>query len=177
MSEKRKVLVIAYRILIVLVVIFVILQFIRPPRNQSAGESENAIQTKYPVPADLHDLLRRSCYDCHSNNTVYPWYSHVEPVGWFLNNDITKGKGELNFDEFTSYTAFRQYRRFEAIRQQIEDGKMPLPSYTLIHQSAILSSEDKTLLLRWIQAMEDTMKARYPADSLRRPPRDRLRAP
>ena len=99
MAEKRKALVIVGRILIVVLALFIILQFIRPDRNHSVGESSNAIQTKYPVPSDVHDLLRRSCFDCHSNNTVYPWYSYVEPVGWFLNNDITDGKRELNFDE------------------------------------------------------------------------------
>lgn len=173
MAEKRKALVIAGRILIVVLVLFIILQFIRPPGNQSVGESANAIQTKYPVPPDVHNLLRRACYDCHSNNTVYPWYSYVEPVGWFLSNDIKEGKRELNFDEFGSYPAFRQIRRFEAIRQQIEEGEMPLPAYKLMHASAVLSPEEKTQIIQWTQAMVDTMKVRFPADSLKRPTRSR----
>lgn len=177
MEQKRKGRVIAGRILIGILAIFIILQFIRPPGNRSMGESVNAIETRYPVPAEVHNLLRRSCYDCHSNHTVYPWYSYVEPVGWLLNSDITEGKEELNFDEFASYTAFRQFRRFGAIRQQIEDGKMPLPKYTLLHGSAILTPEEKERIFNWVQAMQDTMKARFPADSLRRAPRSRQPAP
>lgn len=171
MAEKRKVLIIAGRILIVVLVLFIILQFIRPPGNQMVGESSAAIQTRFPVPSEVHQILKRSCYDCHSNNTVYPWYSYVEPVGWFLSNDIQDGKRELNFDEFASYPASRQIRRFQAIRQQIEDGKMPLPTYTLIHTSSILSPEERDRVIQWTQAMVDTMKVRYPADSLRRPTR------
>jgi hypothetical protein len=173
MIEKRKALMIAGRILIVGVVIFVILQFIRPTANRSAGESPTAIQSRYPVPAEVHDLLRRSCYDCHSDNTIYPWYSYIEPVGWFLNNDITEGKKELNFDEFTAYPVWRQIRKFQAIRQQLEDGKMPLPSYTIIHVSSILTPEEKGRIIHWVEAMEDTVKVRFPADSLKRPTRPR----
>lgn len=173
MAEKRKVYAIAGRILIILLVIFVILQFIRPPGNQSVGNSATAIQTRFPVPPDVQQILKRSCYDCHSNNTVYPWYSYVEPVGWFLSSDIKEGKQELNFDEFASYPAFRQIRKFEAIRQQIEAGKMPLPAYTLIHGYAILTPEQKGQVTAWTQAMVDTMKLRYPADSLKRPQRGR----
>lgn len=173
MAKKRKGLVIAGRILIVALVVFIVLQFIRPPGNQSMGASANAIETRYPVPPEIHALLRRSCYDCHSNNTAYPWYSYVQPIGWFLNNHISEGKKELNFDEFVSYPTFRQYRKFESIRQQVEDGKMPLPSYTIIHLSSALSPDDRGRIIQWVQAMEDTMKARYPADSLKRPVRPR----
>ncbi len=173
MPEKRKIFALAARILIVILVIFVLLQFIRPPVNQLVGESPAAIQTRYTVPPDVHQVLQRACYDCHSNNTIYPWYSYVQPVGWLLNSHITEGKRELNFDEFASYPAFRQYRKFQAIRQQVEDGKMPLPSYTLIHVSSMLTPEEKGRIVHWVQAMEDTMKLRYPVDSLRRPPRGR----
>ncbi|RPH34781.1 cytochrome C [bacterium] len=172
-AEKRKRLVLAARALVVILVIFLILQFIRPPGNQSVGESASSIQTLYPVPAEIHDLLRRSCYDCHSNRTIYPWYSYVEPVGWWLNSHITEGKSELNFDEFTSYPVFRQLRKLQAIRQQVEDGKMPLPSYTVVHTSAILTPEERGRIIHWVEAMKDTMKARYPADSLKRPARGR----
>jgi hypothetical protein len=172
MAENRKWLVVARRIAIVFVVIFVVIQFIRPHENRLVGDSPTAIETRYPVPADVHQLLERSCYDCHSNNTFYPWYSYVEPVGWFLSNDITEGKRELNFDEFASYPAYRQIRKFAAIHQELEEGNMPLPAYTLIHRSAVLSPEQKGQIILWVQAMEDTMKLRYPPDSLKRPPKN-----
>ncbi len=171
MAKERTWLTIAARILVVLLVIFVILQFVRPPGNRREGTSPTAIDTRYSVPENVQSLLQRSCYDCHSDNTRYPWYSYVEPVGWFLNSDITEGKRELNFDEFTSYPIFRQFSRFRAIQQQIQDGEMPLPAYTLIHVTSILTPDEKDQILHWTQAMQDTLKARYPADSLRRPVR------
>jgi hypothetical protein len=172
-SGKRKTLAVAGRILIVILVLFIVLQFFRPPGNQVVGGSVNSIQTRYPVPPDVDDLLRRSCYDCHSNQTVYPWYSYVEPLGWLLNSHISEGKRELNFDEFASYPAFRQIRKFQAIRQQIEEGEMPLPSYALVHGAANLTSEEKGRIIHWVEAMQDTMKLRYPPDSLKRPQRGR----
>ncbi len=173
MVLKRKGVVLAARILVGILVIFIVLQFIRSPKNVSAGESPTAIQARYPVPADLQSVIRRSCYDCHSNNTSYPWYSHVEPFGWWLNSHITQGKSELNFDEFGAYPAYRQLAKLEAVRQQIEDGEMPLPAYTLIHTSAALTPEERERIIFWVGAMQDTIKSRYPADSLKRPARGR----
>ena len=170
MTEKRKGRITATRVLLVLLVIFVVLQFVRPPVNHAEGESPMAIQTLYTVPADVHAILRHSCFDCHSNNTDYPWYFHVEPVGWFLNNHITDGKRNLNFDEFANYPVWRQLRKFQAIRHQVEEGDMPLPSYTLIHVSSKLTPQEKGDLIHWVEAMADSMKTRYPADSLKRPP-------
>jgi hypothetical protein len=171
MTEKRKARIPVTRILVSLFLIVMVLQFMRPPLNRSAGESSNAIHTRYPVPPEVDALLRHSCFDCHSNNTVYPWYFHVEPVGWFLNGHITDGKQALNFDEFAAYPPWRQIRKFQAIRQEVEEGNMPLPSYTLIHVSSILTPDEKGEIVHWVEAMVDTMKARYPADSLKRPQR------
>ena len=173
MALKRKGVILTARILIGILAIFIVLQFIRSPRNLSAGESPASIQTRYPVPADLQSVIRRSCYDCHSNNTSYPWYSHVEPLGWWLNSHITEGKRELNFDEFASYPVYRQLAKLEAVRQQVEDGEMPLPAYTLIHTSAALTPEERERIILWVGAMQDTIKSRYPADSLKRPARPR----
>lgn len=168
MSRKKRVMA---GVLLGLVLLFVAAQFIRPTPNRSEGASTAGIQTAYEVPEDVQQLLKRSCYDCHSNNTTYPWYSYVQPVGWLLNGDISEGKDELNFDEFASYPAFRQYRRLEAIRNQVEEGEMPLPAYAFMHRSAALNEQERERIILWVQALQDTMKARYPLDSLRRAPR------
>jgi hypothetical protein len=171
MEERSKRLSLPIKILIGILVLFLALQFIRPAPNRSTGVQTGALGMRYPVPADVNDILRRSCFDCHSNNTSYPWYSYVEPIGWWLNGHIADAKAELNFDEFLSYHPSRQIRKFESIKTEVEEGKMPLPSYTLIHTSASLTPAERSLIVNWANAMQDTMKDRYPIDSLQRPPR------
>ena len=148
-----------------------ILQFFRPTKNFSTAPSTSGIASTFAVPSDVQALLRRSCYDCHSNNTIYPWYAEVEPVGWWLNSHITHGKRSLDFDEFGAYPPFRQYHRFGDIIEQVTKDEMPLPSYLIIHRYAKLSPQEKTILVQWSKAMMNSMKAKYPADSLQRKPR------
>ncbi len=146
-------------------------QFVRPEKNLSDALPAAGITSRFPVPDTVLRILRRSCFDCHSDNTVYPWYASVEPVGWWLNSHIRDGKRNLDFDEFASYRPMRQFIKFRQIVSQIQRDEMPLPSYLLIHRYAVLSAAEKDTLLQWARAMMDTMKARYPADSLeRRPP-------
>src|SRR5438477_13054363 len=108
------------KVLIALLAIFVLIQFIRPAKNKSDKTSENDISTKYKVPGDVSKILKASCYDCHGNNTVYPWYAEIQPVAWWLNDHITEGKKELNFSEFTSYPIRRQHKKLEEINDQIK---------------------------------------------------------
>ena len=86
------------KVLVVLVVVLVLLQFYRPTKNVATEVSANAIDQHYTVPDNVDKLLRVSCYDCHSNNTVYPWYSNVQPVALWLDDHIRDGKKHLNFD-------------------------------------------------------------------------------
>jgi hypothetical protein len=148
------------------VAVFIVIQFFRPAKNHWNGPAANEIQKQFLVPAEVQEVTRNACYDCHSNNTNYPWYAEVMPVGWILADDIHDGKSELNFDEFGSYRPMRQYRKFREIQEQIESREMPMPSYVMMHKKADLSEETKTLLISWTIAMRDSMKAHYPVDSL-----------
>ena len=98
------------RFLLLLLLVFIGIQFFRPAKNKSEGISANDITAKYAVPDDVKAILKTSCYDCHSNNTNYPWYSNIQPVAWWLKDHIDEGKRELNFSEFASYRIGRQYR-------------------------------------------------------------------
>jgi hypothetical protein len=149
--------------------VFVILQFVRPEKNVGASSAQNITQ-HFAVPAGVQTILQRSCYDCHSNNTVYPWYAEVQPAGWYLAKHIKDGKRGLNFDEYASYRLMKQYRRFQDIIDQVQNDDMPLPSYLIIHRDAKLSAAQKDELILWCTAMRDSMKAHYPADSLQRKP-------
>ena len=98
-----------------------------------------------------------SCYNCHSNNTQYPWYNKIQPVAWFLEGHIKKAKEELNFSEFGDYSKRRQKNKLKSIINQIRDNEMPLSSYTLIHRDAILSESEKSELENWISNLRDSL--------------------
>jgi hypothetical protein len=154
------------RILFILSVIFIIIQFNRPARNIGEIKPVNEITAAFAVPSDLQHILRTSCYDCHSNNTRYPWYVNIQPFGWFMESHIKEGKGKMNFSEFATYPLRRQYNKFNDIIENVSDGEMPLPSYLLIHTDAKLSDAQKKKLIDWANAMRDSMQTKYPADSL-----------
>lgn len=153
---------------LVLLGALVIIQFFRPTKNKSEGISSNDITKLYAVPPDVQNILKTSCYDCHSNNTVYPWYAEVQPVAWWLNNHIEDGKRDLNFSEFASYRIRRQYKKLEEINELVKKDEMPLDSYLWIHKNAKLDEAKKLALANWVTAVRDTIKANYPADSLTR---------
>ena len=139
------------KILYVLIAALVIIQFIRPKQNVSAGPFPNDISTKFAVNDNVASILKQSCYDCHSNNTVYPWYANVQPVTWWLQDHVNEGKKELNFSEFATYTAKRQRKKFTEIMDEVKEGKMPLESYTYIHKKSILTAEQKDALYKWCE--------------------------
>ena len=155
-----------------ILVLFVLVQFYpKPAKNEGPLMSANDISNKYPVPPGIDSILKTSCYDCHSNHTVYPWYSRVQPVAWWLGGHIDEGKREINFNEFLSYKAARQYKKMADIREQVENNEMPLTSYTLIHTYAKLSEAQKTSLINWSEDVRTAIKGKYPADSLTMPKR------
>ena len=154
---------------LVLLAAFIIIQFFRPAKNIASPTAfAKDISTVYYVPDNVQGILKTSCYDCHSNNTLYPWYANVQPFAWWLNDHIVEGKRELNFSVFASYSMRRKYKKMEEVIDQVDDDEMPLSSYTLIHRNAILTKEQKSILTNWASAIRDTMKATFPADSLKR---------
>jgi Haem-binding domain len=139
------------KILYVLLAAFVIIQFFRPERNQSAGPFPNDITTQFALAEDSKAVLVASCYDCHSNNTNYPWYANVQPVAWWLEGHVKDGKKHLNFSEFTTYAPKKQHHKFEEIKEALTDGWMPLESYTWIHKNSILTKEQSAALVKWCE--------------------------
>ena len=152
------------KVLIGLGIILIIIQFIRPDKNES-NDLTNDITTKYPVPEDVNHLLQVSCNDCHSNKTEYPWYANVQPVAWWLNDHVVDGKKHLNL--------FVQNHKFEEVVEMVEKKEMPLPSYTNLglHSEANLSDEQRTKIIDWAKSQMNYLKNTYPADSLKFPER------
>ncbi len=154
------------KVFLVLLIVVVVIQFFRPAKNQSAGAQPHNIENKYAVSADVKGILQKACYDCHSNHTNYPWYSHIQPTAWWLNDHIQKGKKELNFDEFTNKPIRYQYHKIEEVEELIREDEMPLKSFTLIHRDAILTPEEKNTIYTWVANTRASIEAAYPMDSL-----------
>lgn len=147
------------KILIALIVIWVVIQFIKPNKNIAEGKRSNAIQTKYNVPDNVASVLAVACMDCHSNNTRYPWYNNIQPVAWWLADHVNEGKEHLNFDEFTTYSLKRQDHKLEEFIESQKEGWMPLNSYTWIHRDANLTPAQKQILISWAQGLRTQIKA------------------
>ncbi len=157
------------KVLVVIIILLVAIQFFRPSKNLSSGSiGVSDITNKYPVPQDVLSTLKTSCYDCHSNNTVYPVYATVQPLAWWIQHHIDEGKHELNFSEFGNYSIRKQYRKLDEIIDQVKEGEMPLSSYTLIHKNAVLTMQQKNTIIEWAGSLQDTLKAHYPPDSLKK---------
>lgn len=154
-------------IVLTLAGVFVVLQFIRPERNVAPASTEGDISEVVEVPEDVAAMLDRSCFDCHSNTTRYPWYAEIQPVGWWLASHIREARKELNFSEFASYRPRRQVIKLGQIGDEVHEEKMPLPSYLIAHSEARLSPEQRARLVGWAAAAQESLKNRYPPDSLR----------
>ncbi|MEI3802576.1 Haem-binding domain-containing protein [Chitinophaga ginsengisegetis] len=140
-------------ILFLLLIIIVAIQFFQPEKNENGGrKSPDEITGLYTIPANVQTILKQACYDCHSNNTRYPWYAGIQPVGWLMAAHIREGKKELNFDEYGAYSSKRQRNKMKRMKEQVTAGKMPLSSYTLIHADARLTTGQKELIANWIDS-------------------------
>ena len=145
------------KILLAILLVFIAMQFIRPAKNSSNAVQSSDMVTNFNVPSNVADILKTSCYDCHSNNTRYPWYAQIQPAGWLLAKHIKDGKEELNFNEFTSYSQRRQFSKLKSVQNSIKDGSMPISSYTSIHSDAKLSADSKALLIDWTSKTIDSL--------------------
>jgi hypothetical protein len=146
------------KILLGLLVVLILIQFIQPASNKSNELLSTDLTKIFIVPENIQSILKKVCYDCHSNNTNYPWYSKIQPFGWLLANHIKEGKAELNFNEFGSYSKRRQISKMNGIANSMKDGSMPLSSYTMIHKDAKLSNQDKALLIEWATKTKDSLR-------------------
>lgn len=145
-------------ILTVLLLLFIGIQFIDVKKNIRQDQSANAIENYYNVPPKVKSILKTSCYDCHSNNTIYPSYSKFQPVKWWLADHVNSGKRHLNFDEFNSYSREKKLEKLDEIIETIKEGEMPLASYTVIHQYAKLSASDISEIEKWVNDTKRDVK-------------------
>ena len=128
---------------VMLIFALVIIQFVPIERSNPAE------QGKAPAPAEVQVLLQRACYDCHSNETRWPWYSHVAPISFLLSHDVKEGRHEVNFSVWDQYNEQRKTRKRKEIVEQVQSGEMPQWYYILLHPAAKLSEAERQAIIGW----------------------------
>ena len=129
---------------------FVVIQFIRPEKNISESQDYVlAFETETTPSDEVKTILKSACYDCHSDNTKYPWYNNIAPVSFWLAEHIEHGKEELNFSDWENYSIKKKDHKLEELVEEVEEGKMPLDEYTWTHKDARLTVEQKDVLFEW----------------------------
>jgi Haem-binding domain len=150
---------------IAIAVIFLCIQFVRIDRTNPQVVPGQSIESHIVVPGDVSEILGRSCNDCHSYKTTYPWYSHVAPVSWFLRDHIDHGREHLNMSEWGSLSPEKQARKLEEICDEARGGSMPLSSYLWIHHDALLSEADKNALCSWTESERKKLESNIQSDA------------
>ena len=133
-----------------LVVLLAVASVLTPP--DQSGDAGRPLLAGAAVDPKVLSLLERSCADCHSEKTVYPWYSYIEPVSWLVQSDVARGRRHLNLSRWADSPLVRRERSLSEIANQVKDGDMPPLQYTLIHRNANLSAAEVSAIFQWTQA-------------------------
>ncbi len=136
-----------------LLIIFVAIQFYRPAKNVSEVTSVNDFLEVNNVSKKLSKMIKTSCYDCHSNNTNYPWYAEVAPLSWWIAHHVDEAKEELNFSEWNAFSEKRKEKKLKEMIEELEEKEMPLKSYLPMHPEAELSDEQINELTTWVKSL------------------------
>ncbi len=145
-------------VLLSLLAILVVMQAFRPARNTGDLHGPRSLSAAHPIPPATEAILQKACYDCHSNHTRYPWYTAVQPLGWWIQHHVDEGKHSLNFSEWTSYKTEDMPHILEELREEVAEGHMPLPSYLWVHGDAKLSAAERDTLFLWSKGLEESLR-------------------
>jgi cytochrome c551/c552 len=137
------------RILIVLAILFVAIQVVRPEKTNPVIDIGRTIQARTQMSEAVSSILQRSCMDCHSYKTVWPWYSNVAPASWLLASDVREAREHLSLSDWAAYDKKKALRKLDEMCDEVSKGDMPPSSYTLMHSAARLSDEDRKTICDW----------------------------
>lgn len=143
------------KIIIVLVIVFALMQLYRPAKNVSTEIPKTDFLIVNMADEGMTQLIQNACYDCHSNNTKYPWYAEVAPLSWWIASHVDEGKEELNFSEWSTFTEKKRNHKLKEIIEEVEKHKMPLESYLPMHPEANLTAEQRTQLTDWVKSLQN----------------------
>jgi len=147
-----------------LAALFASIQIIRPEQDNPVSDPAKHIQVQMRLPDNVSSILIRACYDCHSNQTVWPWYSKIAPVSWIITDDVNHGRKHLNFSEWGDYNKTRQGKKLSQIAEEVSEKNMPLGKYIFLHAEADLSDQDRRLLIHWAEGEFDKSDTTGTAD-------------
>jgi hypothetical protein len=136
---------------------FLAIQFIRPDYSAPPIDQTQTLETAMPVPDPVAKIFTRSCNDCHTNSTRYPWYSNVAPLSWSIVSHIKEGRRHLNFSEWNSYDTRKKRQKLDQVCGEMTDGEMPLNQYLWIHWDAKISAEDLKTVCEWTGQERDKL--------------------
>ncbi|MDF0706041.1 MAG: heme-binding domain-containing protein [Bacteroidota bacterium] len=140
------------KIAIALLVVLIGMQFYRPEKNTADGDYVATFEAETQPSAEVKQILKTACYDCHSANTEYPWYNNIAPVSYWLADHIEDGKKHLDFSDWANYDTKKKDHKLEEVIEEVKEGKMPLNEYTWTHGDAKLSDEQISALVAWADA-------------------------
>lgn len=141
----------------ILAVFLIIIQFLPAHLPVVSSENPKDIILNNDIPEVVQLIIKNSCYDCHSNETKYPWYAHVAPFSFLVINDVKNGRGEFNFSKWENYKKTDKAKILDEISEYVTNGEMPMPIYTALHRDAALSDEEKEILVAWTEKFADSM--------------------
>ncbi len=145
----------AKRIFYFLLVVFAVMQLFQPDRNTSSENLKSDLANHYNIPDSVETLLNTICYDCHSNNTDYPWFINVQPIGWYMQSKVTKGKQHLNFSEFGNLPKEKALRKLSEIDDVMKTNRMPLKAYKWYNRTADLNDLQRKQISAWAISLRD----------------------
>lgn len=143
--------VLKFSVIVGMVVLF-LAQFVRPEKTNPPIEPAQRLEAHAQVPPKVQKVLARSCNDCHSHQTVWPWYSNVAPASWLVVDDVNHGRKHLNFSAWGSYDTDQRAALLKEICEEVAEAKMPLPIYLVMHQGAKVSSDDARSICDWARS-------------------------
>ncbi len=141
------------KIIFGLFAVVVVMQFFRIDKTNPESDPAMNIFVVENVPTNVQSIIKTSCFDCHSNQVRYPWYTNVAPVSWWVKDHINEGRDELNFSEWGSYSTKRKLHKLEEIEEEVGAAEMPLQSYLLAHGDSRLSKLQKQQLMNWAKGL------------------------
>ena len=146
-------------IILSLVVLFGLIQFIRPERNQQTNPSRYDIFHKSDTDAQLVGLVQTACYDCHSNRTNYPWYASIAPVSWMISQHVKEGKRHLNFSEWILYPVDKQLHKLDEVIEVLQEDEMPPRPYEMLHREVKMDAQSKQSVIFWENELKSKLNA------------------
>ncbi len=142
---------------IIVAAVFILIQFRQPDRSNPPTDQSMTIAAQAEFTPPVSKLLTTSCFDCHSNETHWPWYSYVAPVSWLVADDVRKGRGNLNFSDWGKYTKSKRVLKLGEIYEEVSKGDMPLQEYLYIHKDARLTAADRDSITDWTERVRDKL--------------------